>query len=143
MESARPPYLCTLDWWEGVIRAWNTGPHAVQLAGFGAATFSVLESELPPVRIEWDAAGLARVLEPGSRGTPCFSATLPTWQSFVEGRFTAAQGVMHRRIRIEGSTLAVLPFAGGFTLLAAVAKVAFDDPGEGPEPHASGLEASG
>jgi hypothetical protein len=125
--SSQLPAIGTRDWWGQVLVAWNISPHARQLANFGRASFRTLDGDLPAVAIEWDAAGQARLVDEAEKvDEPCFSAPLAGWKAFVRGDFSAAEGVLKRHIRFAGSALSVLPYTGGFTLLAQVARSVTD-----------------
>jgi len=125
MESAFLSFL----WWDRVVNAWNSGPYVRSLAGLGCVYFQVLDEDIQPVCIEWDASGYARRLQGHDGDGPCFSATIINWRRFVDGEFKAVLGVLQGRIRYQGDLLDIMPYAQAFDDFARIAhRVVMDVP---------------
>jgi putative sterol carrier protein len=111
-------------WWQGVVEAWNRGPHTGRLARLGKVAFEVLDEKSNPLQVlRFDQEGIAclDVCSPEEE-LPTFSSVGSTWIGFLQGEFTATQGVLSGRLRYKGALIQVLPFSTAFNDLAATVR---------------------
>lgn len=112
----------TREWWESVVEEWNTSEYRTCLSCLKKVSFTVPNTSYKIVIIDWDSQGEAKFDESILEEIPTFSASINSWYAFINGEFSAAEGVMKGKIKFKGSLVAILPFIGGFNYLARVAK---------------------
>lgn len=111
----------TKSWWERFVVTWNENNLSSSLAGLGSIRFIVLDRELLPAVIQWDAHGQACLLVAPAQATLELAATLEVWRDFVGGDVSAVAAVMSGQMHVKGPVRRLLPYASAFKGLASVA----------------------
>lgn len=110
------------DWWGKLIIAWNASPYSNELAGLGLVQFDIIDKVTKTVCVAWDQRGHGCIIESNSKCQIKLSATTDKWASFIEGRFTAVEALVHDIFRFVGPYDRLFPFSDGFNSLAKIAR---------------------
>lgn len=120
-DASGPLVFFSGEWWDAALARWNASAVVERLAGLGTIQFRVLDSEQPPVIIDWDPGGQARRCCDSRQPDLVLDASLENWWAFLQGEFKASQAILDGTIGFQGDVHRILPYSEAFNLLAQVA----------------------
>ena len=112
------------EWWQVFAECWNNATFRQELSGFGPATFIVSgeDGTITATTLIWDSGGVVQLLGQ-MHSDLIFSATEKNWISFLQGSFTATDGLLDGHLKFVGQLGKIIPYSVAFNKIPVVAQV--------------------